>query len=129
MICFRRHDDAVDRLGVELIKGFRAVGINVPSIPPVLVVGHLYDDIEAVISHCIGKAQNGFGSRPDLILFLLQGASVPLYTALKHALDISEGIASQVMVFEKACKERGQAQYIANVSMKVGVFQLRHHKC
>jgi eukaryotic translation initiation factor 2C len=110
-----------ERFGFELLKGFRAVGLSVPNQPPALLVGNPNGDIKQIVNNAIQKATQTFGAPPDLILVLLPKASIPLYVALKSALDIHYGIASQVMLAEKALKERGQAQYIANIAMKVNV--------
>jgi eukaryotic translation initiation factor 2C len=112
----------VQRFGEELLKGLRTVGLSVPSDPPAILVENAQGDIRQIVNNAVQKAEQHFsGSTPDLILAILPKSSVSLYTALKSALDIHYGIASQVMLAEKALKERGQAQYIANIAMKVNV--------
>lgn len=92
--------------------------MGVPNQSPAIMLGNPFGDIKSVIESAIGKAQSLFGLAPDLIFLLIQGTSVPLYTAVKNSLDVNKGIASQVMLIEKALKDRGQQQYIANIAMK-----------
>lgn len=75
--------------------------------------------MESIFRNAIAKAQQDFRSPPDLILIILKASSVPVYHAIKQALDVVQGIASQVMVADKVFKDRGLAQYLANISMKV----------
>lgn len=74
--------------------------------------------METIIRNAIAKANQDFRSPPDLILIVLKASSIPIYHAIKQALDVVQGIASQVMVAEKVFKDRGLAQYLANISMK-----------
>jgi hypothetical protein len=67
----------------------------------------------------ITKAEQEFRSSPDLIIIIVKANSTQIYQAIKQALDIRQGIASQVMVAEKVFKDRGLQQYLANISMKV----------
>jgi hypothetical protein len=93
--------------------------MGVPTRPPAIILGNPFGDIKSIVDNAINKAQSLFSLAPDVIFLLMQGASVPLYTAIKNSLDVNEGIASQVMLVEKALKDRGQPQYIANIAMKV----------
>ena len=102
---------------MELIKGFRAVGMSVPNRPPAALMGNPQSNMETVVQQSIQKARNEFGIPPDVILVLLEAPTIPLYRAIKNALDVREGVASQIMAGEKALK--CQPQYIANIALKV----------
>lgn len=119
MICFSAQADKLDNIGHELIHRFRDVGLCVPNRAPSILIGNPQGNIETVIRDSVAKAQRDFGSAPDLILIILKASSVPMYAAIKQALDIGYGIASQGMVAEKVFKGRGLAQYLANISLKV----------
>jgi eukaryotic translation initiation factor 2C len=68
---------------------------------------------------------NTFGANvpkaAQLVFIVIQGASTELYKMLKYALDTQFGVPSQVMLEERAFRERGQDQYLANIAMKVNV--------
>jgi len=53
-----------------------------------------HGSIMTVIESAIKKAHHLFGLAPNAVFLLLQGTSIPLYTAIKNALDIHKGIAS-----------------------------------
>jgi hypothetical protein len=93
--------------------------MSVPSDPPSILVGNPQGDMESIFRNAINKAEQDFGSPPDLILIVIKTNSIPVYHAIKQALDIVQGIASQVMVAEKVFRDRGLPQYLANISMKV----------
>jgi eukaryotic translation initiation factor 2C len=120
VISFTPQVDRLENLGREIIQAFRAVGMSVPSNPPSILVGNPQGDVETILRNAIDKASQDFRSPPDLILIVLKASSIPIYHAIKQALDVVQGIASQVMVAEKVFKDRGVAQYLANISMKVG---------
>lgn len=119
LISFTPQVDRLGNLGREVIQGFRAVGMSVPRDPPSILVGNPQGDMEAIFRDAIDKAKEDFRSPPDLIFIVLKASSIPVYRAIKQALDVVQGIASQVMVAEKVFKDRGLAQYLANISMKV----------
>jgi hypothetical protein len=96
MICFGgRHVDegVVVRFGNELIKGFRSVGMNIPSQPPVLANPH--GDISRMALEATAKSIGAFGNKPDIIFILVQDSSSELYRRLKAELDTQAGITSQ----------------------------------
>ena len=95
--------------------------MSVPSSPPSILVGNPQGDLESIFYNAINKAEQDFGRQPDLIIVVLKTSSIPVYRAVKQALEIGHGIASQVMLAEKVFKDRGQPQYLANISMKVNV--------
>jgi hypothetical protein len=111
--------DRLENLGREIIQGFRAVGMSVPRDPPSIFASNPQGDMEIIFRDAIAKANQDFHSPPDLILIVLKASSIPVYHSIKQALDIVQGTASQVMVAEKVFKDRGLAQYLANISMKV----------
>lgn len=93
--------------------------MSVPRDPPKFLVGNTQGDMVSIFRNAIIKAEQDFRNPPDLILIVLKASSIPIYHAIKQALDVVQGIASQVMVAEKVFKDRGLAQYLANISMKV----------
>ncbi len=119
LISFIPQIDRLENLGREIVQSFRAVGMSVPRDPPSILVGNPQGDMQSIFRNAISKAEQNFGSPPDLILIVLKANSIPIYHGIKQSLDVIQGIASQVMVAEKVFKDRGQPQYLANISMKV----------
>jgi len=87
--------------------------------PPLIFAGNPQGDMEIIFRDAIAKANQDFRCPPDLILIILKASSIPVYHSIKQALDVVQGTASQVMVAEKVFRDRGLAQYLANISMKV----------
>ncbi|OBT88213.1 hypothetical protein VE02_02429 [Pseudogymnoascus sp. 03VT05] len=114
-------NNQLERFGSEMVRSFTDCGMTVPREGPPIIVGNPYGNLTQVVQDSIARAHNNFGTRPDVIFIILQGASVPIYKTLKAGLDVHEGIASQVMLQEKALSGRGSAQYLANIAMKVNV--------
>ena len=48
-----------------------------------------------MIAEVMSKAKGTFGSKPDLIFFLLHGANIQLHKAVKDACDVTFGVSSQ----------------------------------
>jgi hypothetical protein len=120
IICFGdAPQQVVQQFAGEILKGFRNVGMGVPRDPPIPMMGNPYGDMRETMASAIDKAKAAFGGPPDVIFHLLKGSSIPIYQAIKSALDVHLGIASQVMLMDKALGGRGQAQYIANIALKV----------
>jgi hypothetical protein len=103
----------------EVCNGLDAVGIKLPSEYPVQLTGNTQGDIDCIIREAMAKAEHTFGSRCELIIAILDTPNSPLYHALKAASDVSVGVALQVVTAGKALKPRGQAQYVANVALKI----------
>jgi eukaryotic translation initiation factor 2C len=111
----------LERFGGEMVRSFSDCGMNVPREGPPVMVGNPFGNLIQVTNDAVARAHNKFGSPPDVIFYILQGASTPIYKTLKAGLDVHLGIASQVMLQEKALSGRGSAQYLANIAMKVNV--------
>ena len=67
----------------------------------------------------IGKTGNAFNRKPDIFFFLLHGASTSIYKIIKNVCEVKLGVASQVMLVEKAFNLKGQLQYLGNIGLKV----------
>ena len=117
---------------------FNGMGIRVPSDLPAFLQGNIQGNVATMIAEVMSKAKGTFGSTPDIIFFLLHGANIPVYKAVKDCCDVQFGVASQgklldsldlahqilisaVMLVEKALSERGQQQYLGNIGLKVNV--------
>jgi len=114
-------NDLLQKFGQDIITSFRACGLTVPKQPPPVLVGNAQAGMKQVMEDARARAHNQFGFPPTVIFIVLQGSSIPLYKALKAGLDVHMGIASQVMLQEKAFSGKGSAQYLANIAMKVNV--------
>lgn len=114
-----KDDSAIQRSLESSSKASEPLAWMFQAPPQVLPTGFAYGDMNGVLADAISVAYKTFGFVPDGLLILLEGHSAPLYSALKKVLGIHKGIASQVIVTDKAMKERGQAQQIADIAMKV----------
>ncbi|ELR04129.1 hypothetical protein VC83_02051 [Pseudogymnoascus destructans] len=114
-------NNQLERFGSEMVRSFTDCGMTVPREGPPIIVGNPFGNLTLVVKDSVARAHNKFGVPPDVIFIILQGASVPIYKTLKAGLDVHIGIASQVMLQEKALSGRGSAQYLANIAMKVNV--------
>lgn len=114
-------EKAIDTFGAEMVRQFRACGMTVPQQGPALLVGNPQGHMATIVDEACQKARSKFNADPNVIFFVLQGASTQIYQLLKMGLDVKKGIASQVMLQEKAFSGKGTQQYIANIAMKVNV--------
>lgn len=113
--------DALQDFSKAVQRALSALGISMPNSSPVIHKANQQSDMTGSIADLMGKTQNKFGTRPDLLMFLLHGSSERLYRGIKSLCDVQFGVASQVMVVDKALSPRGQPQYLANIGMKVNV--------
>ena len=84
-------------------------------------------NVATLVAEVMSKARATFGTKPDVIFFLLHGANIPLYKAVKDSCDVTFGLASRgmlvkaitlgyatltylVILVDKALNERGQQQ-------------------
>ena len=112
---------ALDRFCGEMVTSFRSCGMNVPAQGPATLIGNAEGHMPSIVNNACEAATRKFGAPPDVIFFVLQGSSSQTYSFVKMGLDVKMGIASQVMLQEKALTGRGTAQYLANIAMKVNV--------
>ncbi|KAI9714677.1 MAG: hypothetical protein M1812_006342 [Candelaria pacifica] len=118
---------AIDDLTIEnwlrtATNAFRALGINVPNGGVPWLKGNPQGNIAILVGELMQKVHNAFGGKPQLLLFLIHSGCDPLYKAIKNVSDMQFGVASQVMLVEKAIHNaRGQLQYLANIGLKVNV--------
>lgn len=114
-------NNVLQRFGTDMVRSFRDCGMSVPQDPPPVLVGNSQGSMKAIMEDACARAHNQFGVPPDVIFIVFQGSSIPLYKAIKAGLDVHLGVASQVMLQEKALSGKGSAQYLANIAMKVNV--------
>jgi eukaryotic translation initiation factor 2C len=112
-------EQVVSRFCGEIQKGFGGLGMAVPHQPPPYIMGNPQGDMRQTLNDCIAKANSIFRAPPDIIFVVLGATSTPIYAGIKKILDCQFGIASQVMIEDKAFK--CQPQYIANNGVKVNV--------
>jgi len=98
-----------------------AVGITAPRSQPAFLKGNAHGDLKQEISQLVGKCTHAFSAaKPDLLVFLLHDkASTLIYKVIKSVCEVDFGIPSQVMIVEKALKDKGQMQYLGNIGLKV----------
>ncbi|KAI9812851.1 MAG: hypothetical protein M1832_006472 [Thelocarpon impressellum] len=111
-------DSTLQELAVNMRKSLRELGVGISSDMPSFLRGNPMGDIKALIAELMGKSAsvNG-GAKPRLLVFLLHQGGDRLYSIIKTVCDTLFGVASQVMVAEKALSLRGQPQYLANLRM------------
>ncbi|KAI9836342.1 MAG: hypothetical protein M1838_005079 [Thelocarpon superellum] len=114
-------DGAIGRFGEAIGMAFSQLGMSVPQAAPSFVKGNPQGDVRLMIADLLSKADAQFLQKPQILFFLLHSGADRLYGAIKNACDVQFGVASQVMLVEKAMKQRGQTQYLANVGLKVNV--------
>jgi hypothetical protein len=71
------------------------MGIRVPGELPAFLQGNAQGNVSTMIAEIMSKAKGTFGTKPDLIFFLLHGANIQLYKAVKDSCDVTFGVASQ----------------------------------
>ena len=87
------------------------MGMETPRTPPIMLTGNPQGDIGSIIGNLVAKIGNTFRNKPDIIFFLFhEGAPTQIYKAIKSICEVDIGVASQVMVVEKALK--GGPQYL-----------------
>lgn len=105
---------------MEFTRSMASSGIGCSQGLPTFAKGNPNGDIAQEIRDLYLKTGNDSQCRPDLLIFLVHQSSNPaLYKAIKHVCELIHGVASQVMVVEKAAGGKGQLQYLGNISMKV----------
>jgi eukaryotic translation initiation factor 2C len=92
----------LEKFGQDMVGSFRACGLSVPRAPPPVLVGNAQAPMNKIMEDARARAHNQFGVPPTVIFIVFQGSSIPLYKTLKAGLDVHMGIASQVMLEEKA---------------------------
>ncbi|KAI9821210.1 MAG: hypothetical protein M1827_003944 [Pycnora praestabilis] len=114
-------DGTLQRWASAVMQSFRALGLSVPRGLPSFLKGNPQGTMSQMIAELMTKAKQTFGQKPDLLMFLIHGSSEMLYKTIKNICDVLFGVASQVMLVEKAVLGRGQPQYLANICLKVNV--------
>ena len=104
-----------------MTNSLASVGITPSRSPPAFLKGNAHGDIKQEISQLVGKCTHAFrAGKPDLLVFLLHDKANPsIYKVIKSVCEVDFGIPSQVMVVEKALKDKGQMQYLGNIGLKV----------
>ncbi|MCJ1398779.1 hypothetical protein MMC11_001980 [Xylographa trunciseda] len=117
----RQADDAtLQGFCRSLIKSLGIVGIGSPSSPPAFLRGNPHGDLKEEVNELVRKTGGHFNTKPEMLFFLLHDKANPqIYKVLKSVCEVDFGIPSQVMIVEKALKEKGQMQYLGNIGLKV----------
>ena len=87
--------NALEAFSKSAQRAFSALGISMPNSPPVIAKGNPQGDMTPSIAELLGKTKTKFGTRPDLLIFLLHGPSESLYRSIKSLCDVQFGVASQ----------------------------------
>ena len=86
---------ALEDFSKSVHRAFGTLGINVPRDTPAMLKGNQQAEMVTLVGELLAKVKDRFNMRPDLLLFLLHGASERLYKAIKNICEIHYGIASQ----------------------------------
>ena len=114
-------DRALEALKEALSSSLTALGLRIPNTFPHLI-GNPQGDMKEILSNIYGKTGSLFNRKPNLFFILLHDGANPLiYKLIKSVCEVDQGVASQVMIAEKATSSRGQVQYLANVGLKVNL--------
>jgi len=115
----RFDERSADEMVKNLLVACRAVGIAVREQDPFIrwesAQGRVTDQLRNA-GHACRTKNNKF---PDMIVAVLPEGATNLYTAIKHFGDIQAGVATQCLKATKC--NRGNAQYFANVCLKINV--------
>ena len=113
-------DNEINNFARAMANAFLSVGLASPGAAPAYLKGNPQGNIKAEIELLIGKTGNLFRAKPEMLFFLLHDKANPaIYKAIKSVCEVDFGIPSQVMIVEKALKDRGQMQYLGNIALKV----------
>ena len=103
-----------------LVTSLGSVGLGTPSSPPAFLRGNPQGDLKREVTELIGKTGRAFKAKPEILFFLLHDKANPqIYKVLKSVCEVDFGIPSQVMIVEKALRDKGQMQYLGNIGLKV----------
>jgi eukaryotic translation initiation factor 2C len=113
-------DRDIETFARAMTGSLQSTGLTSPRSPPAVLKGNPHGNLKEEIDQLTQKTGSMFRSKPELLVFLLhEGANTNLYKTIKSVCEVEYGIRSQVMLVEKALKDRGQAQYLGNIGMKV----------
>ena len=113
---------ALEEFKKALAISLASLGIRVPNKHAPHLKGNPQGDLKEIISNVYAKTGSNFDLKPDILFFLVHdGASSLIYRVVKSFCEVDMGVASQVMIKEKATSDRGQAQYFANIGLKVNL--------
>jgi hypothetical protein len=109
-----------------LLKDFRDTlalyGVGVGAAIPHRTVSINYHDVMAKdvtkLSNTLEAGAKQFPKKPGFLFIILPNDNVFTYDCVKFLCDIKLGIPSVCNIGSKFCKEKGQAQYFANVALK-----------
>ena len=104
----------------SLLNSLGIVGIGIPRGPPAFLRGDPQGDLKEEVTELVRKTGEHFNTKPEMLFFLLHDKAKPqIYKVLKSVCEVEFGIPSQVMIVEKALKDKGQMQYLGNIGLKV----------
>lgn len=116
-----RPDHETKQFCSNIVQSFRNVGMTVPQQGPPYLIGNPNGHMPSIVNDAKALAMKAFGAEPNVIFFILKGASTERYQVIKMGMDCRLGIASQVMLEEKCMNVKGGPQYLGNIALKVNV--------
>lgn len=105
----------VDNFITSFVRAYQQHGGTVLSPRPFMQ--QFGDNTGAAVENLYTGTGNAFKTRPQLLVFLVQGKDAFNYMRIKRSCDCRYGIVSQVMQYAQCI--RNNPQYISNVLMKV----------
>lgn len=113
----------IERFSRALDQSLTGHGLRTAGGPPAVIKANPQGDVHAIVGDLINKTRQVYDGRgADLLIFLLhQNTPTALYRAIKSACEADFAVPSQVVIIEKAFKDKGQPQYLSNVAMKINV--------
>ncbi|KDO27771.1 hypothetical protein SPRG_07370 [Saprolegnia parasitica CBS 223.65] len=117
-LCTERDSRAIEDFFRALGTQLGAINMRGPSKPPPILTRR-GESIESLFGRAIDAATQVYGLRPQVVFSVHPTTCVMNYGDLKRASDVTFGIPSQCLLLKNAAKK--QAQYIANLLMKVNV--------
>ncbi|KAF2493554.1 Piwi-domain-containing protein [Lophium mytilinum] len=103
--------ETLGRYGVKLGKStpFKTASVSSPDL--------MSRNVKA-ITGVLEQALRTFPAKPAFLFVLLPSDNAFLYDCVKYLCDVTLGIPSVCNIGQKFSKEKGQAQYFANVALK-----------
>lgn len=100
----------------ELVKIYGNHGGRVENKQPAMALAS-GDDVGGWVTTTWNAAGNQSNSRPQILVFVLPDKDSTTYGRIKRSAECRYGVVSQCMQY--AHVQKGQAQYISNVCMKI----------
>lgn len=106
----------------EFKKALELYGLAPGPLQRPGVVNINFNDLQnknfQAIKNSLVQALKGFQPQPKFLFIILPSDNAALYDCIKQVCDVQLGIPNVCNIGSKFSKEKGQAQYFANVAMK-----------